>query len=149
MKRNVLLGTGAVVIVLFVAAVNNAPDGPATRPAAAVSSPAAEPETSPAVTITAKELIAAYEANEAAAQARFGDNPLVVTGKVARIDLDFSNEPVVHLTGPDAFSTAMLDLADDAQPQAAQLAKGQAITARCESVGEVIGSPVLRECRLS
>ena len=101
-----------------------------------------------AMAVTAKELAAAYEANEAAAQQKYGGHAIKVSGTIAAITLDFANDPVVNLEGKNEFTHVMLNLAADSKAKAAGLSKGQEITATCEDVSEVIGSPILKACVL-
>ncbi|MBK9589274.1 MAG: hypothetical protein IPO50_12275 [Sphingomonadales bacterium] len=64
------------------------------------------------------------------------------------IELDLPNTPAVRLAGRDAFNTVSLNLAAEAQSNATALKKGAMFTATCDSVNEVIGSPMLDSCRL-
>lgn len=98
--------------------------------------------------VTATELFNAYQANEAAAQQQYGDRPLLVTGVVNSIDLDFRDKPVVQLRTPNEFMSAGASLTEASQAKASGLAKGQSITLLCSGIGEVIGTPQLRECEI-
>lgn len=111
------------------------------------SDPATTQNTSVAPTpVTALELAKAYDDNEAAAQAKYGNKPLLVTGTVSAITLDFADNPVVQMKGVNEFSDLQLSLAEKAKAQAATVKKGDQMTLRCESVSEVIGSPMLSDC---
>ncbi len=99
-----------------------------------------------ALAVTAQELASAYEANEAAAQQQYGGQPLEVTGTIAGITLDFSDDPVVQLSGTNEFLDVQASLAEGSKSKAGNLSKGQQITLRCESVTEVISAPMLSEC---
>ena len=136
--KNTAIGCIGLVVILIVLIVLFGPD-PATTPNPAA--PAAQP-----VAVTAVELSRAYGANEAAAQSAYGSTPLLVSGEIAGIDLDLTNDPVVKLKTDNEFSPAQASLADAAKPAAATLAKGQKIKLLCESVSEVIGTPMLRNC---
>jgi hypothetical protein len=100
----------------------------------------------PPIEVTAEQLFRAYQANEAAAQQAYGDSPLLVSGTIAGVDLDIGDNPIVKLRTSNEFMSAQAALADSAKPRAAQLSKGERITLRCESVSEVIGTPMLRDC---
>ncbi|WP_206364219.1 SHOCT domain-containing protein [Sphingomonas sp. UV9] len=98
------------------------------------------------VAVTAQQLFAAYDANEAAAQQTYGDKPLLVTGTVAGVDLGVTNEPHVLLRTSNEFMNAQATLTEASEPQATGLSKGQSITLLCAKVSEVIGTPMLSEC---
>ena len=131
---------GVVIVLGLVALGQCAPDGPDKAPAA--DAPAA-----PAISATAEEIFAAYDANEVAAQQRFGGGPLEVTGRIEAITLDLTDDPVVRLAGGNAFEYVSASLDESAKAAAGTLRKGQKITLRCSSVSEVIGTPMLRDCR--
>ena len=139
-------GCGILVLVLIVLAVVGMIAGgkgdnsstPATETAATVQP----------VAVTAQQLFAAYDANEAAAQQTYGDKPLLVTGTVAGVDLGVTNEPHVLLRTSNEFMNAQASLTDASQQQATGLSKGQSITLLCAKVSEVIGTPMLSECAI-
>lgn len=143
-KLGAAKGCGILVLVLIVLAVIGAiaggkgSDGSAstTETAAAVQP----------VAVTAQQLFAAYDANEAAAQQTYGDKPLLVTGTVAGVDLGVTNVPHVLLRTSNEFMNAQASLTEASQPQATGLTKGQSITLLCAKVSEVIGTPMLSEC---
>jgi hypothetical protein len=118
----------------------NAPNAPATAANDGQAAPVNE------VTVTARDLAKAYEENEAAAQLKYGDKPIAVTGTITGITLDFMDNPVVQLSGVNEFMSVQGDLAD--KDAAAALKKGQKITLHCASVTEVVSAPMLKECRL-
>lgn len=115
----------------------------AAKPEAAADAAAA-----PAVEVTAKELFSAYESNEAAAQQKYGDKPLKVTGTIDKIDLDFMDKPVVMLRTQNEFMSAQASLTEESQPKASGLSKGQNVTLLCGGVSEVIGTPMLKDCAI-
>jgi hypothetical protein len=133
--RGLALSAG---IVLGVWACSSMVSGPVTPVA----------DTRPEYQVTPKELVEAYDANEAAAQARFEPYILVVSGIVAGVDLDLTNDPSVKLVSPNRFQQVQANLVDSSKPVAATLQKGAAIKLRCDKVMEVIGTPVLRDCAI-
>jgi hypothetical protein len=131
------VGLAAVVLVIVLALAMCGQDD---KPAADAPRPT--------LRVTAEELLQGYEANEAAAQQRFAGKRLLVSGTVSSIDLDFSDDPVVRLATSNEFEQVAANLADDAKAPAATLRKGQEVTLACESVSEVLGTPILSGCRL-
>lgn len=109
------------------------------------SDPAPEAAATP---VTAVELFRAYQANEAAAQQQYGDRPLEVSGTVDGVDLDFSDEPFIKLRTDNQFMPAQAKLIAADQPKASSLSKGSSVRLRCESVSEIVGTPMLKDCRI-
>lgn len=145
--RNGAFGCLGILVVLGVIGALAAPEdkGGAEKGQAAT---AAAPAATPPLAVTARELFAAYEANEAAAQETYGGRSLAVTGVIDKIDLDMSDEPVVMLRTSNQFMSARAELLDASQPKAKSLTKGQKITMVCGGVGEVMGIPMLSDCEL-
>ncbi len=133
-KQFGIIGAGAIALLFVVIKVSPAaPEAPAPAPRGIIS---ASPE----------ELRAAYDANEAAAQLRYGNAVLIVEGKVASIQLDVMNEPVIKLETSRAYDEVSVNLTETEQSSAANLVKGQTVKVQCDEVSEVLGTPVLREC---
>lgn len=101
-----------------------------------------------ALGVTANELYQAYEANEAAAQAQYGNQVLEVSGVVESIVLNFRDEPVIHLATSNPFYSATVDLVEADKSRAAALQKGQHLIVICQGVSEMIGSPSLKGCAI-
>lgn len=120
------------------------------QPSAVESAPAETTETveavaADAVAVDAATLHRAYAANEIAADELYKGKPLKVTGKVADIASDVSDEPVVSLQVSEFESVHATGLPKDV---AAKLAKGQSITVTCVGGGEMVGTPILDDCKL-
>lgn len=107
----------------------------------------AEPA-APPVEVSSVDLAKAFDENEVAAKQTYGAAPLLVSGTVEGITLDFMDEPVVQLTGINEFQQVQASFEGDATAAAAQLKKGQSIALLCKSVGEVVGSPMLEDCTI-
>jgi hypothetical protein len=102
----------------------------------------------PPTPVTAIELFNAYQANEAAAQQRYGNKRLLVSGTVDGVDLDFSDKPVVKLRTSNQFMSASANLTEASQAKATGLAKGTNVKLLCGGVSEVIGMPQLSDCEI-
>jgi len=98
-----------------------------------------------AVAVDAGTLHRAYAANEVAADELYKGKAMKVTGKIADITSDVMDEPVVSLRVSDFESVHATGLSKNV---AAKLAKGQSITVTCVGGGEVIGTPLLNDCKL-
>lgn len=96
--------------------------------------------------VTPAEIASAYEKNEVAGDEKYKGKKIEITGKIDSISSDFSDDPVIHLTGLNAFNNVMLNGIDKAT--ASKLEKGATITAVCKGGGEIVGSPVLNDCKI-
>ncbi len=98
--------------------------------------------------VTAPELFAAYQTSTAAAQQEYGDQRLQVSGVVAGVDLDFSDNPIVSLQTSTDLMTVKAKLAETSRPKAAGLRGGQSIALICQGVFDIAGTPMLSECKI-
>ena len=101
-----------------------------------------------ATVVSARDLAAAYDRNEVAAQQQYGDQVLEVSGIVEGISLDFLDNPVIQFRGVNQFLNVQAKLVGDSRSRAGGISKGQTITVRCESVSEVISAPMLDDCQI-
>ncbi|HKX79601.1 MAG TPA: hypothetical protein VJM34_13870 [Novosphingobium sp.] len=136
---------GVAIFAGTVGALGAAGEG---KYAADAHSPAAEVSSAEAadrIAVEAGTLHKAYAANEIAADQLYKGKPLKVSGTIADITSDVSDEPVLSLRVSDFESVHATGLTKDV---AATLAKGQSITVSCVGAGEVIGTPLLNDCEL-
>ncbi len=127
----------------------------AEKPAAVAETPRTEPTPEPppapvvepekpkqlkGFKLTAASLLAAYDANEVAADEKFKGKLIEVTGKVDTIAKDIMGDPYVTLgSGKDfEFAHVQAMFPADALKQLAGLRKGQEVTVRCTCAGKVI-----------
>lgn len=96
-----------------------------------------------ALEVSTSTLFQDYQDNEIAADAKYKDKALVVSGTIDSIASDFSNKPVVQLTAGDFGQVHASDLPLDV---AAGLKKGQKITLACTGAGEMLSFPILAKC---
>lgn len=143
-----LVGVIVLLAIIVAIAPEPTPEQLAVREAEQASERQAKSQLAldEALSVTSRDLAAAFEANEVAAQQTYGDRPLLVTGRVTGISLDFMDNPVVQLNGVNQFLDAQADLKDKAV--AAGLQKGQEVTLLCQELSEVISAPMLGNCEL-
>lgn len=98
--------------------------------------------------ISAQALDSEYNANEAAAQQRYGDARLLVTGLIASINLDIGNDPYLVLSGNNEFLGPQAHLGDNSKGQAASLTKGQQIKMVCTGAKYIVGTVMLSACEI-
>lgn len=100
----------------------------------------------------ASTMINTYEDNEVRADAIYKGKVLKVTGIVHSISSDLTDNAVVHLApkGDEYAFTSVYASGDNKfHNQAINLRKGTMITIICIGDGEVLGSPLLKNCRFS
>lgn len=100
----------------------------------------------PPIEVTSGDLAKAFEENEVAAKQTYGAAPLIVSGTVAGITLDFMDRPVVQMPGVNQFLPVQATFEGDATAITAKLKKGDKIVLKCKGLGEVIGAPMLDRC---
>jgi hypothetical protein len=100
----------------------------------------------PDVEVDAVTLWKDYQANEVAADNRYKDKQLLVSGKVTDISKDFLDDVVIKLATPNPFMNVMATMDDGEAAKAARLSKGEDLKIVCKGGGMVIGSPMLRDC---
>jgi hypothetical protein len=101
-----------------------------------------------AMSVTAPELAQAFQANEVAAQKKYGGKVLDVTGTTSGSILDFLDRPVIHLNGISEFLPVQAQFDKSFGDQLSKLSKGQKITVRCMSLTSIVSAPMLSDCSL-
>jgi hypothetical protein len=89
-----------------------------------------------------------YEANEVAADMKFKGKRLLFTGTVQEISKDLLDDIYIQLVGTDEFSSPHAYFGDTDKAAIAQLRKGQKIAFTGAVDGFVMGSVMIRGCRL-
>lgn len=105
-------------------------------------------QVSGAMNVTAAELATAYEGNEVAAQARYGNKTLIVTGIVEKVGLDIMDDPQISLDANDAFRSVTLSFDKSFSGKIGMINKGQTVTAKCNKISEVMSMPMLDDCSM-
>ncbi len=132
---------GLPLMVGICAGAGNRSSGSA--PALGVATAAAE---APALSVSARDLWAAYDANEVAADNSYKGRRLAVTGMVASIDKDVFGDIVVKLSTGKMFNDVHATMQKSEAGAAAGLSKSARVTVVCEGNGMIIGSPILADC---
>ena len=99
------------------------------------------------VTLSAAELWALYDDDGAAADARFRDKPVAISGTVADVRRDYSGEVTLRLATGDSLETVRATIVNRDDSGRSIPVKGQLVSLRCTGRGRLIGSPVLDQCR--
>ncbi|MCP5386897.1 MAG: hypothetical protein H6916_08780 [Novosphingobium sp.] len=143
------LGIGAAVLV-GLAIIGTLVDPP--KPSSATLGPPADnpsglqvPEAA-ALPVTAAELYQDYQANEQAAQLKYGAQPVQIEGRISSIELDAADEPMISLYAGSDFADVTLHFGSNFAQEAARLEKGERFIAQCASITELLGAPQLSDC---
>jgi len=112
-----------------------------------------------ATDVTAKDISAAFQENEAKAKLAYDGKVLRVTGTVKDIDLDFADDPVIKLAGSGEVqgmgisqNGKMTDVSVSglSKEDAASISKGAQMVFLCKgAVNEVLGAPQLGDCSVA
>lgn len=103
----------------------------------------------PPLAVTAVDLFKAFEANEVAAQAEYGNRVLAVTGTINEIALDITDDPVLRLRAGSDYDYVTANFTKDDSLVIGRLSKGQKVTVTCSKLREVLGTPVMQECAVT
>jgi hypothetical protein len=99
---------------------------------------------------TAIELASAYEQNTVAANMKFKGKQFKVTGVVTDILTDFMDDPYITMATANEydFSEPQFSFSDDALAELAVISKGMTLTLICTGNGDVIKTPMNKDCRM-
>jgi uncharacterized protein (DUF1330 family) len=100
----------------------------------------------PAVQVTAKQLYADYDANEVAADQKYKDKVLIVSGTVNDIAKDFTDGIFVIVKGDEMAGDIQCFFSKDHTDEAAKLKKEQTISIKGNCEGKSMLNVILRGC---
>lgn len=81
-------------------------------------------------TVTAKELYSEYKENEVAADKKYKDQIIEVSGEIENIGKDIANTIYITLKTGETLGNVQVMFSDEYEDQVAQLSKGQKVTVR-------------------
>jgi hypothetical protein len=99
----------------------------------------------PSLKVSAIKLYADYEANGVAADEKYKDKVLQVTGKITTIDRDIMDKIYITLKGNQYFGDVQCFFAEDHIQTAMKLSKGQKITVKGKCNGKMM-NVLLKGC---
>ena len=137
-----------VIIVIVLAAVGRSNDEKSANSATASSSaaPVAEAPVA-AFQTTPSELAQAYNKNTVSADSKFKGKTYEVTGVVSDIRTDIGDNAVIDMKGGvNEFTEPQFKIADKDKSKAGQVEKGQTITLICVGNGDIIKTPMSKDC---
>lgn len=153
--KKLLLGLGILAFIglLFnsIATPNTSVAPDAQAQAVTESDEVATPEpVVETIEVTADELLAAYKENELAGDQKYKGKTLLVTGVLDSIQSGMGDTPYLLLKAGDEFEFSMPQAHFDKSETDSLVAlkKGERIKIQCVGNGEVIGSPMLKDCKV-
>ncbi len=126
-----------IVVAIFIAIAYGSEDEKTTEKAIAAEKPA--------FSVSSKKLYADYDANGVAADEKYKDKVIRVTGKVTTIDRDIMDKIYVTLKGDEYFGDVQCFFAEDHTKTASKLSKGQRITVKGKCEGKMM-NVLLKGC---
>ena len=96
--------------------------------------------------VTADQIYRDYQRNEVAAQQRYSGQINRVCGVINEIELNWLNEPLISL---DASGWGYVSIGGLDTASAARMTKGSFAVFECEAINELLGDPVLTDCKVA
>ncbi|WP_151821030.1 OB-fold protein [Acinetobacter seifertii] len=151
MKKIIKWVVIAIILLIVLAAIfgpDKKKDSYSSSTTSEASTESAPAPPVPPVEVSANDLLKAYKDNEIAANNKFKDKSVLVSGTLKSIGADFSDKPLLTLKagGEFEFNEPQATLAESDEPKAASLSKGQKIKLLCIGNSEVAGTPMLKDC---
>jgi hypothetical protein len=138
----IVLGLAALVVIGLIGRTILA-----ERSGVAVA-PSSAPPPSAELVVSAEQLSADYLAGEVAADRKYKDHRLRLTGVVDGTGKDILNRTYLTLRTPTMAMVVTARLETAQEPRAARLAKGDRVQLVCTGRGLAIGAPLVDDCRL-
>lgn len=98
------------------------------------------------VKITSLQISQEYDKNEARGDAMYKGKILQITGVITSIKKDLFNSTIIALNGISRFSDVQAEVQKSEEQKAIELNKGMQIELKCKGSGEVMSTPILKEC---
>lgn len=100
----------------------------------------------PAMPVQAERLFLDYQRNEVAADQKYRDKHLLVTGIVTSVNKDFTDKVYLTLGTSNMFMDVHANLEPSEVAHAGELSKGEEVTVLCSGGMMMVGSPMLHDC---
>jgi hypothetical protein len=101
------------------------------------------------ISISSLDLSKIYKDNEANGDSKFKGKTIMIHGKITGITKDFMDNTIISLNGSGILNEVRCTLQKSEEQLATQLRKGKKINLLCIGGGEIMGSPVLNECKIT
>lgn len=101
------------------------------------------------MTVDAKTLFKDYKENEVKADGKYKGKNLLVTGTVDSIESGIGDEANLMLKTGNDFEFVNATMDDSQKAKAGEIKKGAKVKLNCVSDGEIMGSPMLKDCKFA
>lgn len=145
MMKKALIAFGSLIVLVMIV---NGMGGSKTSGGSEAPTSGAEAPAEPAMSVSAKQLSSAYEANEVSADNSYKGKRLLVDGVVQSIGKDIMNNVYVVLRGRNDFQGVHATMMESETGTAAKLSKGDRLTVLCKGNGKMLTDPMLDDCRV-
>lgn len=98
------------------------------------------------VPVSAVEASKAYQENQVAADQKYYQKRLRLTGTIEGINSGLGNEPYVLLRGVNMFESPQVHFQQPNLEKVASLKKGEEIKLVCDGSGSLVGTPMFKNC---
>jgi hypothetical protein len=141
---------GLIVLALIFGKDETTSSPEASQKATSEADTQTQVEATPPMEVTSEEILKAYKTNEMAANKKFKNQKLLVTGEIDSIEADISDNAVITFKTADKyeFLNPRASLTKEETDNATNLAKGQSIKLLCLDISEVAGMPHLKKCTI-
>lgn len=139
-------GLFCVAFVVLIA-VSSAVGGDRSNPSNSTDS-SEESTPTPSYTLSASDLYNEYENNPVAADQKYENQFIEVSGKIIEIDTEITGKPYVILGPSDYVNHVQCVFGYDDESSVATLSKGQSVTLQGEVTGQFVWV-TMKECRLA
>ncbi|MFA5127235.1 MAG: hypothetical protein WC465_04555 [Patescibacteria group bacterium] len=151
--KKMLIGAGVTLVVIIVIAASSDNDNENTnqsnQQAATTNQQQGQQPEQSIIKVTAVKLSEEYDTNSVAADAKYKNEMVEVSGVIDNIGKDIIDTPYVTLYGPSSslFGIQCMFNKED-EVQLAALSKEQNIVLRGKVEGEIIGNVIVRGCSI-
>lgn len=99
-------------------------------------------------TLSANQLYEAYDSNKVAADAKYKDKVVVVSGEIKDIGKDITDTAYLVIGGSGFLDGVQCMFPEGQEPEIGGLGKGAFISAKGKVSGQVMGNVLIRNCTL-
>ena len=147
-KSPFLMGCGGCLGVFVVLGIIGAVFGPKTPPSSTSTSPqssapssssSSKPAEAPAISVSATQLFTEYQDNEVAADAKYKDKILLITGTVESFGKDLADAPYIGLASGNQFMPVRCVFSGTDKEAIAKIKKGDQVKVRGTCHGKLLG----------
>ncbi|EPG2747499.1 OB-fold protein [Klebsiella pneumoniae] len=150
-KKARIMGIAYLVIsIIFLggSSEDDSYDDTETESVSSTSPSNGRPDVSSLAEFSAKEILDAYSANTVAADKQFKGKWLIISGKVGNINTDITDSAYIEFSVNNSFNSPQATFIESEEDKLANLRQGQFVKAVCIGNGDIVKTPMLKNCTL-